>query len=74
MLGASSLTEAVTEYGGSFDGADVKPSFAGSDELAAQIQQGARADVFASADTNTRPNSSRKGWSRSRRSSPPTNW
>jgi molybdate transport system substrate-binding protein len=51
VLGASSLTEAVTRYGESFEGADVKPSFAGSDELAAQIQQGAKADVFASADT-----------------------
>jgi molybdate transport system substrate-binding protein len=51
VLGASSLTEAVTKYGESFEGADVKPSFAGSDELAAQIQQGAKADVFASADT-----------------------
>jgi len=52
VLGASSLTEAVTTYGESFEGADVKASFAGSDELAAQIQQGAKADVFASADTN----------------------
>jgi molybdate transport system substrate-binding protein len=51
VLGASSLTEAVTKYGESFEGATVKPSFAGSDELAAQIQQGAKADVFASADT-----------------------
>ncbi len=51
VLGASSLTEAVTEYGEGFEGAEVKPSFAGSDELAAQIQQGAKADVFASADT-----------------------
>lgn len=51
VLGASSLTDAVTKYGEEFEGAEVKPSFAGSDELAAQIQQGARADVFASADT-----------------------
>jgi molybdate transport system substrate-binding protein len=51
VLGASSLTEAVTKYGESFEGASVKTSFAGSDELAAQIQQGAKADVFASADT-----------------------
>lgn len=51
VLGASSLTEALTEYGESFEGAEVKTSFAGSDELAAQIQQGAKADVFASADT-----------------------
>ncbi|HVX33346.1 MAG TPA: molybdate ABC transporter substrate-binding protein [Solirubrobacterales bacterium] len=52
VLGASSLTEAVTKYGESFAGATVKPSFAGSDELAAQIQQGAKADVFASANTD----------------------
>jgi molybdate transport system substrate-binding protein len=51
VLGASSLTEAVTKYGEGFEGATVKASFAGSDELAAQIQQGAKADVFASADT-----------------------
>jgi len=51
VLGASSLTEAVTRYGESFEGAEVKASFAGSDELAAQIRQGAKADVFASADT-----------------------
>jgi molybdate transport system substrate-binding protein len=42
----------VTKYGESFEGATVKPSFAGSDELAAQIQQGAPADVFASANTS----------------------
>lgn len=51
VLGASSLTEAVNKYGKSFEGAEVKPSFAGSDEIAAQIRQGAKADVFASADT-----------------------
>jgi molybdate transport system substrate-binding protein len=51
-LGASSLTEAVGEYAESFEGSDVKTSFAGSDQLAAQIRQGAGADVFLSADTN----------------------
>ncbi|HVS99857.1 MAG TPA: molybdate ABC transporter substrate-binding protein [Solirubrobacterales bacterium] len=51
VLGASSLTDAVTKYGESFEGAEVKASFAGSDELAAQIREGAKADVFASADT-----------------------
>jgi molybdate transport system substrate-binding protein len=51
VLGASSLTEAVTKYGEEFEAATVKPSFGGSDDLAAQIQQGAKADVFASADT-----------------------
>jgi len=51
VLGASSLTGAVGEYAESFPAAGVKPSFAGSDQLAAQIQQGVKADVFASADT-----------------------
>lgn len=51
FLGAASLQEAGTKYAESFEGADVKTSFAGSDELAAQIRQGAEADVFASADT-----------------------
>jgi molybdate transport system substrate-binding protein len=52
VLGASSLTEAVGEYAESFEGADVKTSFAGSDQLAAQIRQGAGADLFLSADTD----------------------
>jgi molybdate transport system substrate-binding protein len=47
---ASSLKAPFTEYGGSFEGADVRLSFAGSDQLAAQIRAGARPDVFASAD------------------------
>ena len=51
VLGASSLTEALGNYGDSFAGAKVRNSFAGSDQLAAQIKQGAKADVFASADT-----------------------
>jgi molybdate transport system substrate-binding protein len=52
VLGASSLTEALGKYGDSFAGAKVRSSFAGSDQLAAQIKQGAKADVFASADTD----------------------
>jgi molybdate transport system substrate-binding protein len=52
VLGASSLTEALGKYGDSFAGAKVRSSFAGSDQLAAQIEQGAKADVFASADTD----------------------
>lgn len=50
VFGASSLTEALEGYGDSFEAAEVRNSFGGSDELAAQIRQGARADVFASAD------------------------
>jgi len=51
VLAASSLTEALGRYGDSFAGAEVRSSFAGSDQLAAQIRQGARGDLFASADT-----------------------
>jgi molybdate transport system substrate-binding protein len=50
VLAASSLSEALGEYGREFQGATVRASFAGSDQLAAQIRQGAPADVFASAD------------------------
>jgi molybdate transport system substrate-binding protein len=48
---ASSLKTALTAYGGEFDDAKARFSFAGSDELAAQIRKGARPDVFASANT-----------------------
>jgi molybdate transport system substrate-binding protein len=51
VFGASSLEEAVSEYAESFRSAEVRASFAGSDQLAAQIRQGAAPDVFASADT-----------------------
>jgi molybdate transport system substrate-binding protein len=48
---ASSLTNAFTDYGKTFEPAVVRLSFAGSDELAAQIRAGGRADVFAAANT-----------------------
>jgi molybdate transport system substrate-binding protein len=48
---AASLKNAFEEYGAGFEGADVSFSFAGSDELAAQIRKGARPDVFAAANT-----------------------
>jgi len=54
VLGAASLTQAFTKVGDQlharYPGLDVKFSFAGSSTLATQIQQGAPADVFASAD------------------------
>jgi molybdate transport system substrate-binding protein len=48
---AASLKDAFTAYGKDFAGADVRLSFAGSDELAAQIRQGVKPDVFAAANT-----------------------
>lgn len=51
MSAAASLKGAFTRYGSQFSGARVRYSFAGSDVLAAQIEQGVRPDVFASANT-----------------------
>ena len=48
---ASSLKTALTQYGGEFEDATARFSFAGSDELAAQIRKGAKPDVFAAANT-----------------------
>jgi molybdate transport system substrate-binding protein len=48
---ATSLKQAFTQYGSGFSEANVRSSFAGSDELAAQIKQGVKPDVFASANT-----------------------
>jgi molybdate transport system substrate-binding protein len=48
---AASLKAAFTEYGKQFPDADVRFSFAGSDELAAQIEQGVKPDVYAAANT-----------------------
>jgi molybdate transport system substrate-binding protein len=48
---ASSMTEALTACGPDFTAARVRYQFAGSDELAAQIEQGVKPDVFASANT-----------------------
>lgn len=55
VYAASSLTSTFTELGKQFEashqGVKVSFSFGGSSDLVAQIQQGAPADVFASADT-----------------------
>jgi molybdate transport system substrate-binding protein len=48
---ATSLKAAFTAYGEQFAGANAQFSFAGSDELAAQIRAGAKPDVFAAANT-----------------------
>ena len=48
---AASLQRAFDAYGQDFTGAQVRFSFAGSDELAAQIRKGVKPDVFAAANT-----------------------
>ena len=48
---AASLTDALTPCSREFDGAKVRLSFGGSDELAAQIRQGVKPDVYAAANT-----------------------
>ncbi len=48
---ATSLTRAFTAYGAGYSTATVRLQFAGSDELAAQIRQGVRPDVYAAANT-----------------------
>jgi molybdate transport system substrate-binding protein len=49
---AASLSDALTACSKQFTDADVKLSFAGSDELAAQIRQGVKPDVYAAANTS----------------------
>jgi molybdate transport system substrate-binding protein len=48
---ASSLRNAFTDYATTFNPAVVRLSLGGSDELAAQIRAGGRADVYAAANT-----------------------
>jgi molybdate transport system substrate-binding protein len=59
---AASLRSAFDSYASAaFPDDDVHQSFAGSDQLAAQIEQGARPDVFASANTEYPQELYRKG-------------
>jgi molybdate transport system substrate-binding protein len=55
VFAAASLTDAFSEMAAEFEranpGVEVTFNFAGSSALRAQLEQGARADVFASADT-----------------------
>ena len=62
---ASSLTEAFEAYGEETE-IEEKFSFAGSDDLAAQIREGAPVDVFASANTSLPDALYEEGSSRSR--------
>ncbi len=48
---AASLTEAFEALKQDYTAADLRFSFAGSDELAAQIRKGVKPDVFAAANT-----------------------
>nr|MBA3357937.1 molybdate ABC transporter substrate-binding protein [Thermoleophilaceae bacterium] len=48
---ATSLTTAFESYGPRFAPASVRFNFAGSDELAAQIRQGVKPDLYAAANT-----------------------
>lgn len=54
VFAAASLNEAFTDVGAAFEathpGLEIAFNFAGSSVLAAQLAQGARADIFASAD------------------------
>ena len=65
VFAAASLTEAFQEvakaFQGRYPGAAVEFNFAGSPTLRTQIEQGARADVFASADEAQMEQAKRSG-------------
>ena len=58
---AASLKTALTSCTADFPGAQVRLSFAGSDELAAQIRRGVRPDLFAAANSKLPETLQREG-------------
>lgn len=58
---AASLSQAFGRYGRTFSGGDVSFSFAGSDELAAQIREGLKPDLFAAANAKLPADLAREG-------------
>ena len=65
VFAAASLRKTFTDLSGAFTGANtaagIELTFAGSADLLTQLTQGARADVFASADTPTMDKAARAG-------------
>lgn len=65
VFAAASLTDAFTEIAAAFDsdnpGVTTVFNFAGSNQLATQINEGAPADVFASADQETMDQAQKQG-------------
>ena len=51
VFAAASLAPALERFADDYEGVEVRLSFAGSDELAAQIRQGLTPDVYAAANT-----------------------
>ena len=73
-VGRGVAQAAFTEYGKQFPDATARFSFAGSDELAAQIEQGVKPDVFAAANTKLPDELYEKGLVEAPPSSPATGW
>jgi molybdate transport system substrate-binding protein len=61
VFAAASLRHALDDYARASARADVRLSYAGSDELAAQIRRGVRPDVFAAANTRLPDELAREG-------------